>query len=154
MLTDNGGQFALAVKNWQEPFVHKCLKVTEDQCIYIALNFILFTESSVAALKLIPPGVFPEHRLKCTDGGCRAVKGNCTNSFLELGVVCKKYEDLYNECSICNSLSTLCTNMQETTQLPNILSTPDDQRELESISTDNSTTFIAGISVLVALLLA
>ncbi len=30
----NGGQFALAVKNWQELFVHKwdtSLKVTEDQ---------------------------------------------------------------------------------------------------------------------------
>ncbi len=34
----NGGQFALAVKNWQEPFVHKWdipLKVTEwiDKCV-------------------------------------------------------------------------------------------------------------------------
>ena len=30
----DGGQFAMAVKNWQEPFVHKWdthLKVTEDE---------------------------------------------------------------------------------------------------------------------------
>ena len=32
-MAGNGGQFALGVKNWQEPFVHKWdtyLKVTEE----------------------------------------------------------------------------------------------------------------------------
>ncbi len=84
--------------------------------------------SSVAALNSFPPGAFPEHRLECKGGECTAVKANCTNSFMELGVVCK----------------TLRTDMRET------------DKESESYSTcaDNSTTFIAGIGVLVALLLA
>ncbi len=53
---------------------------------------------------LFPPGAFPEYRLDCTGGGCTAVKANCTNSFvefgeafMEFGVICKNYEDIYNE---------------------------------------------------------
>ncbi len=86
-----GGQFALAVRNWQEPFVHKWdtpLKVTEwiDKC---AMNDPS-TESTVA--NSFPPGAFPEYRLNCTqlsNGAwhCSPVEQQC-DSFVELGVVC------------------------------------------------------------------
>ncbi len=94
-MAGDGGQFALAVKNWQELFVHKwdtSFKVTEDEDHNdIALNSIsyLSTGSSVAALNSFPPGTFPEYRLECTGGGCTAVKAHCNNSFMQLGVVCK-----------------------------------------------------------------
>ncbi len=99
-----------------------------------------YLESSVAALNSFPPGAFPEYRLDCdcAGGGCTVVKANCTNSFMELGVVCK----------------TLRTDMRETTQLPNILCTTNIESESYSTCADNSTTLIAGIGVLVALLLA
>ncbi len=86
------------------------------------------TGSSVAKPNKFPPGTFPEYRLECTGGECTAVKANCTNSSMELGVVCKNYEDIYKECSM------NCT--------------------LPVTTTLSSTTFIAGIGVLVALLLA
>ncbi len=54
------------------------------------------------------PGAFPEYRLACTGGECTAVKANCTNSFVEFGVVCK----------------TQSTSMGVTTQMPITISTP------------------------------
>ena len=73
----------------------------------------LSTESTVA--NPFPPGVFPEYRLDCTQLSngtwhCNPVKQQC-DSFVELGVVCKNYEDLYNDCA-------LSTNMQVNTQMP------------------------------------
>ncbi len=142
----NGGQFALAVKNWQELFVHKwdtSFKVTEDEDHNdIALNSIsyLSTGSSVAALNTFPPGTFPEHRLECTGGECTAVEAKCTNSFVGLGVVCKNYEDI--------------TNMQVTTQLPTTSCTPQIKGYPGCTCTDNFTTVTAGSSVLATLLVA
>ena len=48
-----------------------------------------------------PSGAFPEHRINCTQLSngtwhCSPVEQQC-DSFVELGVVCKNYEDLYNE---------------------------------------------------------
>ena len=109
----------------------------------------------MAVTNSFPPGAFPEHSLECmqqSDGElqCSLVKQRC-DSFVELGVVCKNYEDLYNECSRNSTLSTLSTSVHATTQLPNTTCTPDSTRA------NNSTSFIAGIGVigvLVALLLA
>ncbi len=75
------------------------------------------TESTVA--NSFPPGAFPEYRLDCTqlsNGAwhCSPVEQQC-DSFVELGVVCKNYEDLYNERLKDCALST---NMQVTTQMP------------------------------------
>ncbi len=133
MAAGDGGQFALAVKNWQELFVHKWdthLKVTLKQCnVYIIIY--IPTASAVALPNSFPPGAFPEYRLDCTqlsNGAwhCSPVEQLC-DSFVELGVVCKNYEDLYNECSlnctlpVATTLSTILTNMQVTTQTPTSL---------------------------------
>ncbi len=66
-------------------------------------------------------GAFPEYRLNCTqlsNGAwhCSPVKQQC-DSFVELGVVCKSYENLYDECSRTSTLSTISTTMQVTTQM-------------------------------------
>ncbi len=57
------------------------------------------------------PGGFPEYRLNCTqpsNGACHCspVEQQC-DSFVELGVVCKKYKDLYNECLMNCTLSKI-----------------------------------------------
>ncbi len=80
---------------------------------------------------------------------CSLVEG--CDSFVELGVVCKNYEDLRNECSRTSTRSTVSTSVHTTTELPNTTCTPNSTRA------NNSTSFIAGIGVigvLVALLLA
>ncbi len=111
----------------------------------------------MAVTNSFPPGAFPEHSLECrqqSDGElrCSLVKQRC-DSFVELGVVCKNYEDLRNECSRTSTLSTLSTNMQVTTPLP-IKSDSTCTDNSTTIIVDNSTIFIAVIGVLVALLLA
>ena len=103
-----------------------------NSCIYCECP----TESPVA--NSFPPGAFPEYRLNCTQLSngiwhCSPVKEQC-DSFVELGVVC--YERSKNSTS---------------TQLPSIARTPGNE---DTTRTGNSTTFIAGIGVLVVLLLA
>ena len=76
----------------------------------------------MAVTNSFPPGAFPEYRLDCTQLSngtwhCSPVEEQC-DSFVELGVVCKNYED---RCSECSRTSTLSTNMQITTQLPTSL---------------------------------
>ena len=109
----------------------------------------------MAVTNSFPPGAFPEHRLNCTqlsNGAwhCSPVEQQC-DSFVELGVVCKSYEDLYNECSTNCTLSTLSTSVHATTSLPSTTCGP---IKSDSTCADNSITFIAGIGVLVSLLLA
>ncbi len=87
-----------------------------------------------------PPGAFPEYRLDCTGGECTAVKANCTNSFMELGVVCENYEDLYNM----NCTSPVATQ-SPTTQSKGYPG---------CTCTNNFPTVTSGISVLATLLLA
>ncbi len=65
----------------------------------IALSYT-YLGSLVAERNTFPPGTFPEHRLDCTGGECTAVKANCTNSFVQLGVVCKKYEECSMNCTL------------------------------------------------------
>ncbi len=108
-----------------------------------------------------PPGAFPEYSLECTqqsDGDLRCSLVERCDSFVELEVICKNFEDLCNDCSRTNTLSTLSTNMQVTTPLPSTACGP---IKSDSTCTDNSiyivnnsTTLFAGIGVLVALLLA
>ena len=79
----------------------------------------------MAVTNSFPHGAFPEHSLECmqqSDGELRSslVQQQC-DSFVELGVVCKNYEDLRNECSRTSTLSTLSTNVQVTTELPTSL---------------------------------
>ena len=116
-------------------------------------NYTSLTGSAVAVTNTFPHGAFPEYRLNCTQLSntwhCSLVEQQC-DSFVELGVVCRSNEDIYNECSICNTLSPLCTNMGETNLLTT-LGTTDNERG--TTRAGNSTTFI-GIGVLVALLLA
>ncbi len=107
-----GGQFALAVKNWQEPFVHKWdtpLKVTEwiDKC---AMNFIHQQRALWQTHFLLEHSQSTDTQLSNGTRHCSPVEQEC-DSFVELGVVCKNYEDLYNDCA-------LSTNMQFTTQMP------------------------------------
>ena len=103
-----------------------------------------------------PPGSFPKYRLNCTQLSngtwhCSPVEQQC-DSFVELGVVCINYEEFYQR----------SRNRTLSTQLPPIESTPSNERGTTSKPADNSTTFIvnnsttviAGIGVLVALLLA
>ncbi len=84
----------------------------------------------MALTNSFPPGAFPEYRLDCTQLSNRA--WHCSpdeercGSFVELGVVCNKYD---------------ITNMQETTQLPT------------TSCTDNFTTCTAGSGVLATTLL-
>ncbi len=73
------------------------------------------TGGTVAVNNSLLPGAFPEYRLDCTGGECTVVKANCTNSFMELGVVCKNYEDLYKECSM-NCTLPVTTPKSPTTQ--------------------------------------
>ena len=83
------------------------------------------TASAVALPNTFPRGAFPEYRLDCTQLSngtwhCSPVEQQC-DSFVELGVVCKNYEDLYNEWSTKCSMSTIPTNIQVTTELPTSL---------------------------------
>ncbi|XP_064397189.1 deleted in malignant brain tumors 1 protein-like isoform X2 [Halichondria panicea] len=112
----------------------------------------IFEASAVALLpKTFPPGAFPEYRLDCTQLSnrtwhCSPVEEQC-DSFVELGVVCKNYEDLYNDCSRnCTTSILPVTTKQSPTNKQVTIPTDD-------ASFDNSTTIIAGIGVLVVLLL-
>ncbi len=92
--------------------------------------------------------IYPEHKLNCTQLSngtwhCSPVEQQC-DSFAELGVVCINYEEFYER----SRDSTLST------QLPPVSSSPDNDTGTEPVGAENSTTFIAGIGVLVALLLA
>ena len=110
-----------------------------------------------------PPGAFPEYSLECRqlpdkELRCTPVEKQCID-FLELEVVCKNYEDLRNECSRTSTLPTFSTTVHATTPLPSTTCGP---IKSDSTCNDNSTTIIvnksttpiAGIGVLVALLLA
>ncbi len=97
------------------------------------------TESTVA--NSFPRGAFPEYRLDCTqlsNGAwhCSPVEQQC-DSFMELGVICKSYENLYNECSTNCTMSTMSTTMQVTTSSEGkqILSACKDQASNRLIST-------------------
>ena len=96
----------------------------DDHLIAIYLNQIsqLYTGSTVAVTNSFPPGAFPEHSLECeqqSDGElrCALVEQQC-DSFVELEVVCKNYEDLRNEYLRNCIMPTLSTNMQVITELP------------------------------------
>ena len=115
----------------------------------------IYTGSTVAVTNSFPPGAFPEYSLECMqrpaeDLRCSLVQQQC-DSFVELQVVCRNYEDLRNECSRTSALSTLSTNVHATTPLPSTTCGP---IKSDSKCTGNSTTFIAVIGVLVALILA
>ncbi len=92
--------------------------------MYCGYNY-LPTASAVALPNSFPPGAFPEYRLDCTQLSngtwhCSPVEQQC-DSFVELGVVCKNYEDLHSDCSMNCSMSTIPTNIQVTTELPTSL---------------------------------
>ncbi len=129
--------------------------------------------SSMAALNTFPPGAFPEYRLDCTQLSngvweCSPVKQQC-DSFLELGVVCKNYEDLYNDCSMTLPVTT---TQSPTTKQGKLLNTRDllhyhyyyyNSTVAVTIPVactctndtfTRATTFIAVIGVMMALLLA
>ncbi|XP_064397205.1 scavenger receptor cysteine-rich type 1 protein M130-like [Halichondria panicea] len=115
------------------------------------MGYIYFEGGTVAVTNSFPPGAFPEYRLDCTQLSngtwhCSPVEEQC-DSFVELGVVCKNYED---RCSECSRTSTLSTNMQITTQLPTSL------QEMYSTTNNNgsSTSLLAVIAVLVVLQVA
>ena len=81
----------------------------------------IYTGSTVAVTNSFPHGAFPEYSLECTqqpakDLHCSLVQQQC-DSYVELGVICKNYEDLRSECSRNSTLSTLSTSMQVTTEL-------------------------------------
>ncbi len=101
-----------------------------------------------------PPGAFPEYSLECMQQSnglrCRVVEQQCDSS-VELEVVCKNYEDLRNECSRTDALSTSSTSVHANSPLP---STPRAPIKSNSTCTDDSTNLTAVIGVLVALLLA
>ena len=109
----------------------------------------------MAVNNLFPHGAFPEHSLECkrqqSDGDLRCSTVEGCDSFVELEVICKNYEDLRNECSRTSTLSTLSTSVHATTPLPSTTCGP---IKSNSTCTGNSTTFIAVIGVLVSLLLA
>ena len=60
---------------------------------------IAISTASTVANNSLPPRVFPEHRLDCTQLSngtwhCSPVEERC-DSFVELGVICKNYENEY-----------------------------------------------------------
>ena len=86
--------------------------------MYCGYNY-LPTASAVAQPNSFLHGAFPEYRLDCTQLGngawhCSPVEQQC-DSFVELGVVCKNYEDLYNDCSM-NCTLPVATTQSSTTQ--------------------------------------
>ena len=115
----------------------------------------IYTGSTVAVTNSFPPGAFPEHSLECmhqSDGELRCSLVEGCDSFVQLEVVCKNYEDLRNECSRTSTqLSTVSTGVHASTPSPSTTYGP---IKSDFKCNDNSTTFIAGIGVLVALLLA
>ncbi len=186
VLTDDGGQFALEIRHWQELFVHKwdtSLKVTQDdKYMYPGITNVVFTayiESTLALPNIFPPGAFPEYRLDCTQLSngtwhCSPVIEQQCDSFVELGVVCKNYEDVYNENLRNCTEFPVTTTQSPTTQQGKLINAKDIMYSTTSqvlyytykiplwhavttpvACTGNSTTVIAGsIGVLVALLLA
>ncbi len=77
----------------------------------------------MATLNSFPPGAFPEHRLNCTQLSngtwhCSPVEQQCVG-FVELGVVCKNYKDLYNDCSM--NCTLLATTQSPTTKQGKII---------------------------------
>ena len=112
----------------------------------------------MAVTNSFPPGAFPEYSLECnrhqSDGELRCSLVEQCDSFVELGVVCKNYEDLRNECSRTCTMPTLSTSVHAITPLPSTTSGP---IKSDFKCNGNSTTFIAGIGVIgvmMALLLA
>ncbi len=107
----------------------------------------------MAAVDTFPRGAFPEYTLNCelTGGNwmCEAVEAQCSSA-VEFGVVCKSYEDLCNEC--------LMDKTQPTCVAPNTVSsatspTPETEEKLNG-TTSFPETYIAGIGILAALLVA
>ena len=81
---------------------------------------------------VFPHGAFPDYRLDCTqlsNGAwhCSAVKEQC-DSFLELGVVCKNHEDIYNEYSKNCTLSVTNTIQSPTTQQSKLINVIDNNQ--------------------------
>ena len=136
------------------------------------------TESTVALPNSFTPGAFPEYRLDCTQLSngtwhCSPVEQQC-DSFLELGVVCKNYEDIYNEYlkNCTPSKFPVTTTQSSTTQQSKLINVIDNKQYIlqhdtiiiivttqrEAVCANHSTvtvtTLTAGIGVLVALLLA
>ena len=115
----------------------------------------IYTGSTVAVNNSFPPGAFPEYSLECeqqSDGDLRCALVEGCDSFVELEVVCKNYEDLRNECSRTSTqLSTLSTGVHASTLLPSTMHGP---IKSDCTCNGNSTSFIAGIGVMMALLLA
>ena len=88
--------------------------------MYCKCNYYLYTESTVAVLNTFPHGAFPKYRLNCTQLSnetwhCSPVEQQC-DSFFELEVVCKNYEDIYNEYLKNCTLSVTNTTQSPTTQ--------------------------------------
>ncbi|XP_064397191.1 antigen WC1.1-like [Halichondria panicea] len=112
----------------------------------------IFEGGTVASPNSFPPGAFPEYRLICTQLSnrtwhCSPVDQQC-DSFVEFEVVCKNYEDLYNECSTNCTLPRLSVT---TSQSP---TTQQVTTQTGANSTVTVTDLIAVIGVLVSLLLA
>ncbi len=105
----DGGQFALAIKNWQEPFVHKwdtSSKVTQETTRLI---------NACECIKLLHRAQNKLYATKQWTWHCSPAEQQC-DSFVELGVVCINYEDLYNEYSTnCTLLKFPVTTTQSST---------------------------------------
>ncbi len=100
-----------------------------DKCMYCKCHCYISTEGTVALPNSFTPGAFPEYRLNCTQLSngtwhCSPVEQQC-DSFVELGVVCKNYEDIYKECSRDYAPSKLpvTTSQSPTTQQGKLMST-------------------------------
>ncbi len=108
----------------------------------------------MAAVDTFPRGAFPEYTLNCvlTEGNwmCEVVEAQCSSA-VEFGVVCKSYEDLYNECSMDNN--TQLTSTGPVTVSSNTSCTPDDRNDLNvATCTAIYSSLVAGIGILAALL--
>ncbi|XP_064397182.1 neurotrypsin-like isoform X3 [Halichondria panicea] len=118
----------------------------------------IFEGGTVAPPNSFPPGAFPEYRLDCThlsNGAwhCSPVEQQC-DSFVELGVVCKNYENLYDECSTNCTLSRLSVTITQSPTTKQAVCANNSTVAVTTPMACNSTTSIVGIGVLVALLLA
>ncbi len=113
------------------------------------------TESTVA--NSFPPGAFPEYGLDCTQLSngtwhCSPVEQQCVGLIVELGVVCISYEEYY-ERSKDRTLSTQLPPIECNFGIERGTTHTGNSTTMANI-VDNSTTFIVGIGVVVALLLA